>query len=162
MARGDIYYITTKRDDRASHFEESLFYDQLDRYGLDYVEGRDEEQSKDPLRYLKEELEKMGAAVSEEKGTQFAFSFRFPDLEKTRKEYFGPKLEKLKKEAAELDLETVIRRTPCLDMILNDTYSDMVMFTDDLSESTVTFDDFIRQLKPDTVCYVLGRTILMH
>ena len=162
MARGDIYYITTKRDDRVSRFEESLFYDQLDRYGLDYVEGRDEEQSKDPLRYLKEELEKMGAAVSEEKKTQFTFSFCFPDLEKARKEYFEPKLEKLKQEAAGLTLDAVIRRTPCLDMILNDTYGDMVMFMDGLSESTVTFDDFIRQLKPDVTCYVLGRTILMH
>lgn len=165
MARGDIYYITTKKDDQARYFNEGMFYDQLDRYGLDYVEDRGKDQSVETLHYLSDMLRQMGAVITD--GTDltdrhFAFAFCFHDREKAQREYFEQKLEKLKKEVAGLELSKVIKSAPCLDMILNDTYTDMVVLSEEPSGSTMTYDDFIRRIKEGVTYYVFECTVLMH
>lgn len=165
MARGSIYYITTNKDDQVRHFNEEMFYDRLDLYGIDYVQDVDETESVHSLQWMRDMFRQMGAGTfdgEDVKSRHFAFSFCFHDMENARKYYFGPKLEKLKKEVAELDLFKVVKSAPCLDMILNDTCDDMVVLMNKGSEDTLTFDNLIRQLEPDTTYYVFERTVLMH
>ena len=84
-------------------------------------------------------------------------------MENARKDYFGPKLEKLKKEVAELDLFKVVKSAPCLDIILNDTCDDMVVLMNKGSEDTLTFDKpviehFLVKV-PDLIIFVCSNIV---
>lgn len=162
MARGYIYYITTDKDKDVC-FSEFSYYENLDAINADYVQDTVGESAGEPLRWLKDTVSGMGAKVGDMPG--FAFSFQFDKVEQMLRDYFSPKLAKLKEEAAALDLFKVIRSGPALDYICNNQYSDAVELHDNESGSNGTFlsmDDFIRQVRSGAVYYVYGKLILMH
>lgn len=164
MARGHIYCITTDKDMDVS-FSESSYYEKLDSIGADYVEDQTKEYSEEPLKWLSDTMFRLGATVGYNFMPGFAFSFNFLKVEQMREDYFRPKLEKLKAEAAGLDLFQVIQRAPNLNWICNNKYTDAIELHDAETGDSGTFltvDDFIRQVRPGVTYYVYEKVILMH
>lgn len=164
MARGYIYYITTDRDASVS-FGESDYYEKLDSIGADYVQDVNAKDSEEPLEGLMGTMSGMGAETAPAEMPGFAFTMRFGKVEQMLENYFKPRLEKLKKEAAKLDLSSVIRSGPSLDYICNNQYGDAVELHDAETNDSGTFltlDDFVRQIRPGATYYVYGKLVLMH
>lgn len=162
MARGYIYYVTKNKDQDVS-FTKEQYYESLDRLGIDYVDDMANEDSADILKMLAEMLYKQGAVVGYgHSNRDFMFSFVFSDADSMKRNYFEPKLAKLKAEAAALTLENVIRSAPCLDCITNSNYSDLVAFDDGNATTDMTFDNFIRNLESGVTYYVYRKVILAH
>lgn len=164
MARGFIYYMTTDKTIEPS-IDESDYYEKLDGMGCDYVQNETKESSEYPLECLSGMLSEMGAVVTREDMPEgYAFSFRFDKVEQMLQDYFRPKLEKLKKEAAELELEKVIRSAPNLDWICNNEFTDAVELEDpeETESSFSSMDNFIRGIHPGVEYYVHDKTVLMH
>lgn len=160
MARGTIFYITRNPEQDIS-FGESNYYDKLDVLKLDYVKDQDGDESEVPLECLKKMLAGLGAAVTGWE-SPFSFMFRFRAVEKAKRDYFAPRLEKFKKQAQALTIESVMRSAPALDFILDNEYGDIITLAQPYGETDLTLDDFLRQLEPDVSYYVYGRVILMH
>lgn len=164
MARGNIFYITTDKDADVS-FGESSYYEKLDTIGADYVEDQTKERSEIPVRWLSDTMFRLGATVGYNSMPGFAFSFSFLKTEQMLQDYFRPKLEKLKADAAAFDLFQVIQSAPRLDWICNNEYTDAVELHDEENGDSGTFltvDDFIRRIRPGTTYYVYESVILMH
>lgn len=161
MARGYMYYIT-KTKDRDVHFHSVFYNEYIDTIGAEYLSDCDETESEEPLKWLADSISNKGAAIGYGSMGDFKFSFRFDQLNQAQQDYFRPKLEKLKETVEKLTLFDVIHSAPLLDNIINNRYSDMITFADENTESTMTVDDFIRQLEPGVTYYVYKRTILMH
>ncbi len=166
MARGYSYYIMSNvmsNNDTDVTFGAGNYYEDLDSLGIEWVEDVDEEKSKEPLEWLADTMSRLGAAVYFSCGSNdFVFSFKFSKVEKAQQDWFKPKLEKLKNEAAKLTLSDIIRSEHSLDYIQNDNYGDMITMNDGFSDINMTVDDFIRQLKPGVFYYVYKKTVLMH
>lgn len=160
MAKGYLYYVTTEKT-RNVCFNAAVYLDNVNVLGAEYLEDCDENESEEPLKWLADFLGGMGAVIDRDDTGIFRFSFRFYNMESVQQDYFRPKLEKLKETVEKLTLSDVVQHTPELDSVLNDRYGDMIRLEDGRSDSFVTMDDFIRQLKSGVTCYVYKETILM-
>lgn len=161
MARGNIYYVTTDKDSDVSHKAEN-YYDSLASLDLDHVKDAYQTAAKEALRWMNDTLYKLGASIGGSTAYgDFSFSFYFENVDKAKESWFAPKLEALKKEVEALTLSAVANAEPCLNQ-LNDEYGDLVTFNDGVTEITVTWDNFIRLLKPQTTYYVHKNIVLTH
>lgn len=164
MGRGNIYYITKKKD-ADIHFDKTDYYDKLDGLGINHVDNQSEKQSKIPLECLQENMLNLGAITGYGyDNNYFAFSFHFDELiiERAKQNYFKPRLEQLKKQVEALTLSDVVQTAPCLDFIVDDNYGDLITFYNGDSECSISLDDFIRRLEPGVTYYVYEKVILMH
>lgn len=161
MGRGNIYYLT-KRKDQDISFSERDYYDELDKLQLDYVEDQIGPAAEVPLEYFRKYMKKLGAEIVPGDGDSLAFGFIFSEVEELKKNYFKPKLEKLKKKVDELTLENVINTAPDLDHICNDEFSDLIVLDVVAYDKQLTVDDFIRELEPNATYYVYHNVIYMH
>lgn len=159
MEMGTLFYITDKPDDDIIRFDKISLRDVLDKTGADYAEQKNISDSTNMVDALRRIMLSKGARIVYDVIGDFSFGFTVDHLEKFQQEHFGPRLVKLKEKVAGLQLFDVIRSAPELNDILNRKHDDYVIMTDEDTTEIVTWDDFIRRLKPGKEYFVLSETM---
>lgn len=159
MARGTIYYITDRPDEPVIGFDSISLMKELDAIGADCADDKSSAESVSAVSGLRDDMLHRGARIiCNPKTPCFAFALSLDNDDEFKRDYFGPRLAKLKEKAAALQLYDVIQSAPALDDMLNEEYGDRVYFNGRL----LTYDDFIRQMEQETAYYVLDRVLYLH
>lgn len=162
MEMGTLFYITDKPDDDIIIFDKISLRDVLDKTGADYAERKNISHSAHMVDALRRVMISKGARIIYDVIGDFSFGFTIDHLEKFQQEHFEPMLAKLKEKVAGLQLFDVIRSVPELNDILNRKHDDYVIMTDEDMTEIVTWDDFIRRLKPGKEYFVLSETMYLR
>ncbi len=135
---GYIYYITTDAD-QDIRFNAENYYESYKALKADYTEDLSRSESESPLKTFYRKIYELGAVIGfgrAESGRHFDFSFKFSDVSVPQQKY--------------------------LDHVLNNYLTDWITLSDGVSETTMTVDDFIRQLKPDVIYHVYEKAVAIY
>lgn len=159
MARGYLYEISDNLD---NYPISSLDIESMYRYcgiEFEYIEKISNNETMENRKNLIELLEQYGFTIGSQEDNNTTLTYISTTIT-AKKNYFRSRLEQLKEQIKDITLKEFANETSTIRYIqeaIEDKYGDAVSFND----SFYSFDDFIRQMKPNTKYYV-GNICLMH
>lgn len=159
MARGYLYEIS---DNLNNYPISSLDIESMYRYcgiEFEYIENISNNETMENRKNLIELLEQYGFTIGSQEDNNTTLAYVSATIT-AKKNYFQSRLRQLKEQIKDITLREFANETSTIRYIqeaIEDKYSDAVSF----NGTFYSFDDFIRQMKPNTKYYV-GDICLMH